>query len=274
MSATSASPAEPPASAAPNSRSTESGAGTLVWDLPVRMFHWLAVLCFAGAWLTSESERWQRVHVTLGYTLAGLVAFRVVWGLVGTRHARFASFLRGPKAVMGYLRSLVGPKPEQHSGHNPAGALAVIALLALAAGVTASGWAVYNDLGPQLLEELHEALASGMLVLVCFHVLAVVLSSLLHHENLVQAMVSGHKPNVPAGEGIHRAWRPLGLLLLVAVLGFWGWQWRDAPQGAGLDVGSGGTGLSQPGGERPGGYHRDRHGRDHHSDDDHHDDHD
>ena len=98
MSATSASPADTPRTAA-DRRSDPSPGGTLVWDLPVRMFHWLAVLCFAGAWLTSESERWQLVHVTLGYTLAGLVGFRLVWGVVGTRHARFTRFVRGPQAV-------------------------------------------------------------------------------------------------------------------------------------------------------------------------------
>jgi cytochrome b len=266
VSATSASPVET-SSSAPGRRAGAAEPGTLVWDLPVRVFHWLAVLCFAGAWLTSESEAWRLVHVTLGYTLAGLVGFRVVWGLVGTRHARFASFVRGPKAVLAYLRSLVGPRPEHHTGHNPAGALAVIALLALAAGVTASGWAIYNELGPELLEELHEALASLMLALVGVHVAAVVISSRLHRENLVQAMVTGHKPNVPAGEGIRRAWRPLGLLLLAAVLGFWGWQWVNAPQGG--DPGASGPGLrlSQPGGESLGSYHRDQYGRDDHDDD-------
>ena len=100
---------------------------TLVWDVPVRVFHWLLVLCFAGAWLTAESEHWRLVHVTLGYTMAGLVAFRVLWGLVGTRYARFASFVRGPSAVLGYLKSLIGRHPEHHTGHNPAGALAIVA---------------------------------------------------------------------------------------------------------------------------------------------------
>ena len=101
---------------------TETRSSTLVWDLPVRLFHWLLVLCFAGAWLTAESEHWRLVHVTLGYTMAALVAFRIVWGLLGTRYARFSSFVRGPSAVLAYLRSLSGPKPEHHTGHNPAGA--------------------------------------------------------------------------------------------------------------------------------------------------------
>src|SRR6476619_3658006 len=81
--------------------------GILVWDAPVRVFHWLMVLAFAGAYLSAESERWRLLHVTLGYTMAGLVAFRIVWGLVGTRHARFSRFVRGPAAVAGYVRGLI-----------------------------------------------------------------------------------------------------------------------------------------------------------------------
>jgi cytochrome b len=77
-----------------------------VWDVPVRVFHWLLVLSFAGAWLSAESERWRLLHVTLGYTVAGLVAFRLVWGLVGTTPARFASFVRGPSAVLAWLLTL------------------------------------------------------------------------------------------------------------------------------------------------------------------------
>ncbi len=86
-----------------------------VWDIPVRLFHWSFAACFAGAWLTAESERFRDVHVALGYTMAGLIAFRLLWGLVGTRHARFASFVRGPAAVARYLRSLLAGRPEHHA---------------------------------------------------------------------------------------------------------------------------------------------------------------
>ena len=220
MNTVSASPAEP-------------RARTLVWDAPVRVFHWLTVLCFAVAWLTSESERWQLVHVTAGYTMAGLVAFRLLWGLVGTRHARFTDFVRGPRAVAGYLRSLVRGRPQHHAGHNPAAALAILALLALAALTTATGWATYNEVAGKWTEDVHEGLASGMLALVLVHVAAVIASSRLHHENLVAAMIHGRKP-VPPQEGIRRAWRGLAAVMLVAVLGFWWLQWQAAPQG-GLD---------------------------------------
>ena len=201
---------------------------TLVWDLPVRVFHWLLVLCFAGAWITAESEHWRLVHVTLGYTMAGLLAFRVLWGLVGTRHARFASFVRGPRAVLGYLKSLVGRNPEHHTGHNPAGALAIVGLLALTAVTAASGFATYDELGGEWLEDLHEGAANAMMLLVVVHVLGVVVSSFVHKENLVRSMFTGRKP-VPADQGIRRAWAPLAAALLAAVLGFWWLQYDAAP---------------------------------------------
>lgn len=170
---------------------------TRVWDLPVRLFHWLTVACFAGAWLTAESERWRLLHVNLGYAMAGLVAFRLLWGLVGTRHARFASFVRGPRAVAQYLRSLVSARPQHHQGHNPAGGWAVLALLGLTAVTAASGWATYSEWGGEWFEEAHEVAAHALLLLVGVHLAGVVLSSWLHHENLVRAMVTGRKPLHP-----------------------------------------------------------------------------
>lgn len=220
------------------SRSEPTPGSILVWDVPVRVFHWLMVLCFAGAWLTAESERWRLLHVTLGYTMAALVVFRLVWGLVGTRYARFSAFVRGPSAVARYVRSIVQQQPEHHTGHNPAGALAILALLALAALITATGWANYNEIAlpwpEKWMEELHEGAASVMLALVGVHVLAVVLSSRLHHENLARAMVTGRKAGPPS-EGIRSAWRSLGALMLVAVLGFWWLQWQGAPGGGAGD---------------------------------------
>jgi len=203
-------------------------ARILVWDAPVRVAHWLMVISFSGAYLSAESERWRLLHVTLGYTLAALVLFRIVWGLVGTRHARFANFVRGPKAAARYLAGLLRGKPEHYTGHNPAGALAILALLGLALGVAASGWALYNELGTDLLEEVHEVLANLMLALVGLHIAAVLLSSWLHRENLVAAMIDGRKRGTPP-EAIRSAWRSLAVLMLAGVVGF-GWlQWQSAP---------------------------------------------
>lgn len=225
MTTTSVRPPSPTATAAPSR--------VLVWDLPVRLFHWLMVLSFAGAWLTAETERWRLLHVTLGYTLGGLVAFRLLWGLVGSRHARFASFVRGPRAVARYLGAMLRGRPEHHVGHNPAGALAIVAMLGLSLLLVGSGWALYNDLGGELFEDLHEAVAEIMLAIIAVHVAGVALASRLHHENLVGAMFSGRKPALPQ-DGIRSAWRSVAALMLVAVLGFWTWQWQQAPAGGGL----------------------------------------
>lgn len=202
-----------------------------VWDAPVRVFHWLLVLSFAGAYLSAESERWRLLHITLGYTMGGLVAFRLVWGLVGSRYARFASFVRGPATVMAYLRKLLRGKPEHYLGHNPAGAVAIVLLLLASVAVVATGWAGYNELGGDWLSELHEGAANAMLLLVGVHIAGVVVASRLHRENLVRAMVTGRKDG-PAAEGIGRTWASVAVLLALAVLGFWWLQWRGAPQQA------------------------------------------
>jgi cytochrome b len=212
-------------SAAPGSKRT------LVWDAPVRVFHWLLALSVLGAFVTAESERWRLVHATLGYSAGGLVAFRLLWGFIGTRHARFSSFVRGPAAVLRYLGSLVTSRPEHHVGHNPAGALAIVALLALTALVSASGHMVYADLGGRWLESLHEFTGEAMMLLVGVHVGAVLLSSALHRENLVGSMLSGRKA-APAAQGIRAPHRILAAVLATAVFGFWAIQWSEPPAGA------------------------------------------
>lgn len=200
----------------------------LVWDAPVRVFHWLMVLAFAGAYLTAEQDQWRLVHVASGYTMAGLVAFRIVWGLAGTRYARFASFVRGPASVLRYVRALLRGRPEHYVGHNPAGAMTILALLLLTVLVALSGWATYSGVGGETMEEVHEVLANLMLAIVGIHVAGVLVSSLLHHENLVGAMISGRKPGTPQ-DGIRNAWRSVAAILLIAVLGFWWFEWVNAP---------------------------------------------
>jgi cytochrome b len=202
----------------------------LVWDAPVRIFHWLLALSFAGAYFTAESERWRLVHVSMGYTLAGLVVFRLLWGLLGTRHARFANFVRGPQAVTRYLKSLLSRQPEHHTGHNPAGALAIVGLLSLALLVAATGWSAYNDLGGEWLNEFHEGVANTMLILVGVHIAGVIVSSWMHRDKLVRAMFTGRKPG-QASEGIRSAWWSVSVLLLACVLGFWYLVWQSAPTG-------------------------------------------
>ena len=117
----------------------------LIWDLPVRAIHWLLVLCFVGAYLTAEDDDLRLLHVTLGYTLAAVMAVRFIWGFIGSKHARFKNFIRGPEATWKYLMSLLKAKPQQHTGHNPLGAIAILGLMLLGLGVSFTGWNSIND---------------------------------------------------------------------------------------------------------------------------------
>lgn len=217
------------ASRADNDTRASGTVRILVWDAPVRVFHWLMVASFAGAWLTAESERWRLLHATLGYTMVGLVASRIVWGLMGTRYARFSTFVRSPAAVIRYMASLVKGRPERHVGHNPAGAIAIVAMLLMTWAVGVTGWATYNSAGGEWFGELHGGIANAMLALVAIHVAAVLASSLLHRENLIGAMVTGYKSGRP-DDGIRTARWGFAALVVAAVIAWWWTQWQAAPQ--------------------------------------------
>jgi cytochrome b len=212
----------------------------LVWDFPTRVFHWLLAISFAGAFLTAESERYRDIHLVLGYTLLGLIAFRLLWGFVGSRYARFASFLFKPGEIAAYVASLAKGRPAHYVGHNPAGSVAVFLLLALGIASGASGVMLLQDAGGEALEELHEAVSYAMLAVVALHVAGVLASSAMHRENLVRSMVTGFKRAQPS-EGIRRAHAWLGVIMLAAVAAFW--------------VGYPATGLVQPGDVAQAGYH-------------------
>lgn len=192
----------------------------LVWDVPTRLFHWLMVLSFLGAFATGDSERWRDVHVALGYTLSGLIGFRLVWGIVGTRYARFASFAFGPSAVLSYAKSLLQLRPRHFVGHNPAGSWAIFAVLTLGILTVASGYGTYNEIGGEWLEELHEGAANVMLVLAVVHVVGVMATSLLHRENLARSMITGYKSGNGA-QGIRHAHWIMGSALALGVLAYW-----------------------------------------------------
>jgi cytochrome b len=205
----------------------------LVWDLPTRAFHWLLAVSFVGAFLTAESERYRDIHVVLGYTALGLVAFRFLWGVIGTRYARFNSFPIAPRSVVRYLKSLFTRSPQHHVGHNPAGSLAIYAILALAVIAGVTGYAAYNEIGGERLAHLHEAAANAMLGLVALHIGAVIVSSLIHRENLVGAMLNGYKQG-RAGQGINRKHTLVAATVLLATAGYWAGSAGLLPQGLGL----------------------------------------
>jgi cytochrome b len=172
---------------------TVMGRTVKVWDPVVRLFHWGLAVSFAVAWLTAET--WDNLHEWVGYLAAALVAVRVFWGLVGSRYARFRQFVRPPAAALTYLRDVVAGRERRYLGHNPAGAVMIVALIAAMAGTALTGWMFTLDAfwGVGWIEDLHEGLASLMLVMVAVHVAGVVIASARHRENLVRAMISGRK---------------------------------------------------------------------------------
>lgn len=164
-----------------------------VWDPLVRIFHWsLALSVFATYFFTQEGDP---PHEIAGYIALGLVAFRLVWGWVGTRYARFAEFVPGPARLLAYLRDAMRGREARFLGHNPAGAVMVLALLFMVAAAGVTGWMLTTDVwfGEEWVEELHEIIANALMVLVGFHVGGVIYTSVHHRENLVRAMFTGRK---------------------------------------------------------------------------------
>jgi cytochrome b len=166
----------------------------LIWDRIVRAGHWLLACSFMTAYMSAESERWRVVHVVSGCLVFATVIMRVVWGFVGSYHARFINFVRHPKHAWTYLKSLILEKPEHHEGHNPAGGWAVLGLLGLSLLASVTGWMTYNNVGGAKLSEGHEFASNLAVLLVIVHVLAVIASSYLHRENLITSMFTGLRP--------------------------------------------------------------------------------
>lgn len=169
-----------------------ASVGVRVWDVVVRVFHWSTVTLFTLAWLI---EKPRDLHEALGYTLMAILVVRILWGFVGTRHARFTDFVPSPRGFMAYLRAMLAGREPRYLGHNPAGGAMVVALMLTLAAIGTTGWMMGLDgfWGAEWVEELHEGLASFALLLVLAHVAGVAYASLRHGENLVRAMWTGVK---------------------------------------------------------------------------------
>lgn len=195
-----------------------------VWDRFVRVFHWALVVAFTAAYFLSEDET-LTLHTWAGYTVATLVLARIVWGVIGPRHARFTDFVYRPSKALTYLKNLMLFRSERYLGHSPAGGLMVVALLVSLLLTTGSGMAYYGtrgetdgiatfvsrdvlglepvepalykgqmrDRGDRDIKELHETFANITIILIFAHIGGVVLASLAHRENLARAMVTGNK---------------------------------------------------------------------------------
>ncbi|MGA7749805.1 MAG: cytochrome b/b6 domain-containing protein [Gallionella sp.] len=192
----------------------------LVWDMPTRAFHWLQVLSFGTAYLTAFSERLRNYHVALGYILLGLLVFRLLWGFIGTRYARFSSFLFNPKEIVTYLLTMVKGRPVHYLGHNPAGSVSVWLLFALGLFICVTGVMALQDDASDLVVDLHGIATDVMLGVILLHLIGVLISSILHRENLVRSMFTGYK-SAESDESIQRSYNWLGVLMVIAVVVFW-----------------------------------------------------
>ncbi len=176
-----------------------------VWDPLVRIFHWALVIAFGVAYFTEDD--FMTLHSYAGYLVAGLVAFRLLWGFMGGRHARFSDFVQRPRVVIDYMKQASRFQAPRYLGHNPAAGTMIIALLIMLALSALSGIALYgaaDNAGPMaglfsgrftadVLEEVHEFLANFTVFLVILHVAGVLFSSMEHGENLVRSMINGRK---------------------------------------------------------------------------------
>lgn len=169
-----------------------------VWTLDVRLLHWTLAAAVATAWF---SEAGERLHERAGWLVLGLVAVRILLGFVGSRHARFTDFVRGPRAVLATLAALVRGRPSPHLGHNPAGGAMILALLAGLLVSAGSGALMVTDRfwGDPLIEALHETTSNLVVLLVPVHVAGALVSSLLERQNLVLSMITGNKRWPPPG---------------------------------------------------------------------------
>ena len=171
-----------------------AGTATLrVWDPFVRVFHWSVVgACALDLTVLDDGKL---AHRWLGYGVLVLVALRLVWGVVGTRHARFIDFVPGPRTLTVYLGAMARGREPRFVGHNPAAAVMILALMALLTTIGVTGWMQTLDAywGVEWVEDLHEGLANLLVALVIVHVAAAVLESLRHRENLILSMITGRK---------------------------------------------------------------------------------
>ena len=178
-----------------------------VWDPFVRLFHWTLVLSFFIAYITEED--FLVIHSFAGYTVLALLVLRIVWGLIGTRHARFSDFTYSPQTIKAFIKDTLYLRAKRYLGHNPAGGAMILLMIISLLITTVTGLAIYGieeQAGPlaswytykdslwgDVFEEIHEFFANFTLLLVFMHVAGVILESFIHKENLVKSMVDGKK---------------------------------------------------------------------------------
>lgn len=193
------------------------------WDAAVMVSHWILAICFLGAIITQDSERFRMVHVTMGYTMFGLVAFRLIWGFVGGKYTRFNAIYPRVKKVIEYLRSLFTAEPQAFIGFHAIGFLAAYLLLAVILLVTVSGYLVFEEIGPDLFEDLHETLGNLLIAIVGIHIGGVVINAIIQKIKISIAADTDKSASNRASASIKRE-RPfkwMAAIIILAVSYFW-----------------------------------------------------
>jgi cytochrome b len=223
----------------------------LVWDLPLRAFHWLLVLSILGLYLTGKAGfEWMPYHFYLGYTVIGLLLFRIIWGFIGPKHARFGGFLPGPGKLFGYLGKILKADSTPSIGHNPAGAVMVVVILVLVGLQAFSGLFTTDDIawaGPynpavstalaSKLTSLHHINFNILATVIWLHIAAILFYRFYKKQDLVTPMVNGYKPAslVPAHEAIRGSELIKALIVALVCAGAVYWLVHSAPPPAAID---------------------------------------
>lgn len=195
----------------------------LIWDLPTRAFHWLLAFSVLAAYgfaeFASKETPWFYLHVVFGVLAGLLILWRIIWGFVGSSHAKWRALLFSPKDILGYFSSIAQGKGVYHAGHNPGGALAIWGILGATALTVVSGFLIAQA---EMFEELHEVFPNLLMILIIFHVAGVVFATIMNKENYAMSMVTGKKRAEP-GEAIPSNSMGALVVMLLLIGGGWGY---------------------------------------------------
>jgi cytochrome b len=195
----------------------------LVWDSPIFFTHWLLAICFFGAIVTQESEKFRLVHVTMGYTMLGIVGFRVIWGFIGSKYARFTTIKPRFLRVRENIQAILSGSKEFSIGLNAVGFVAAYLLMGLVLLVSATGYLVFNEIGPELISEIHELVGNLIIAVVVVHVGSIVL-------NVMYQRLQKTNGEVAKSVGVlaqrARPYKWVTIIILLVVIYFWGIQFK------------------------------------------------
>jgi cytochrome b len=196
----------------------------LVYDLPTRLFHWL----FAGLFLTGfiiaktvdDESSWFNYHSLAGLTLGFLVLLRILWGFLGTKHARFSGFALNPPDLFNYFKGIFAGEKKRWAGHNPASSWAGITMMILALGLAVSGYLMTSGSDKETFEDIHELFANGFIIVVILHIAGIILHTVRHKEMIGMSMIHGKKMDIANDQIIPSSKSPIGVLLVGLVVAF------------------------------------------------------